>query len=247
MVRSQKINFLIFLFISHEVMAKNPPPGTGTSDVPANILIMLDNSGSMSQRLVNSVQVDYPLDSATDSNGNVYVLEYRQNRIKVFDSSGNYLRSFGSNGYGCNQWRFARQFDIYNDEIYLADTYNHQIIRMSLTGKCIAKESAGSNYPHAIAADNAYVYVGYTSWSGQGRYITAHYRDRLNYYRVIDTGNAGLRYSWGMSLNSGGNRLIVADYVRNQLYEFSVSNYQSTSSNVTLSVRQRSNSSTFKF
>ena len=42
-------------------MAKNPPPGTGTSDVPANILIMLDNSGSMSRRLVNSVQVDYPL------------------------------------------------------------------------------------------------------------------------------------------------------------------------------------------
>jgi len=54
---------------------------------------MLDNSGSMSAKLYASVEVYYPLDTATDSSGNVYVLEYHNSRIKVFDSSGNYLRS----------------------------------------------------------------------------------------------------------------------------------------------------------
>lgn len=40
--------FLIFvLFLNTNSFAKNPPPGTGTTNVPANILIMLDNSGSM--------------------------------------------------------------------------------------------------------------------------------------------------------------------------------------------------------
>jgi type IV pilus assembly protein PilY1 len=226
------------------VQAKNPPPGTGTSDIPANILIMLDNSGSMSARLYASVEVYYPLDTATDSSGNVYVLEYHNSRIKVFDSSGKYLRSFGSNGYGCNQWRYARQFDIYNDEIYLADTYNHQTIRMSLTGQCIAKERTAFNYPHAIAAHSTFVYVGYTSWSGHGRYISAVHRNRMYASNTIDTGySSGLRYAWGMSINSGGNRLIVADYSRNQLYEYSISNYSSTRSAVNLSLRQRSNSS----
>ena len=119
MVRLSAVIISLFLVFSFQVKAKSPPPGTGTSDIPANILIMLDNSGSMSAKLYSSVQVDWPLDTATDSNGNVYVLEYRNSRIKVFDSSGNYLRSFGSVGYGCNQWRYARQFDIYNDEIYL--------------------------------------------------------------------------------------------------------------------------------
>ncbi len=60
------ISLLIVLF-SFQAQAKNPPPGTGTSDIPANILIMLDNSGSMSAKLYNSVEVYYPLDVATDS------------------------------------------------------------------------------------------------------------------------------------------------------------------------------------
>ena len=59
---------------------------------------MLDNSGSMSARLAGAVQVYYPVDVNVDSNGNIYVLEYWNNRIKKFDSSGNYLRSFGGAG-----------------------------------------------------------------------------------------------------------------------------------------------------
>ena len=46
------IIFSLFLITSlSEVNAKNPPPGTGTTDIPANILIMLDNSGSMSGKI----------------------------------------------------------------------------------------------------------------------------------------------------------------------------------------------------
>ena len=48
MARLWTIIFSLFLITSlSEVNAKNPPPGTGTTDIPANILIMLDNSGSM--------------------------------------------------------------------------------------------------------------------------------------------------------------------------------------------------------
>ena len=141
MVRLSKIIFFfIFSLIASQANAKNPPPGTGTSDVPANILIMLENSGSMSSKLYSSVQVYYPLDVATDSAGNVYVLEYYNNRILVFDSSGNYKRAFGGYGNNCSRWRFARQFTIYDDKIYLADTYNHVIKVLSLTGSCIKND-----------------------------------------------------------------------------------------------------------
>ncbi len=93
MVRLSAVIISLFLIFSFQAQAKNPPPGTGTSDIPANILIMLDNSGSMNTKLYASVQVYYPLDVTTDSSGNVYVMEYYNNRIKVFDSSGAYLRS----------------------------------------------------------------------------------------------------------------------------------------------------------
>ena len=63
MVRFSGIILLIFLLISQtETFAKNPPPGTGTSDVPANILIMLDNSGSMTIRLSTTNSLYYPVD-----------------------------------------------------------------------------------------------------------------------------------------------------------------------------------------
>ena len=106
MVRFSKIIYcLLIFFIGFQAQAKNPPPGTGTADIPANILIMLDNSGSMSTALYSSVQIYYPLDVDVDSSGNVYALEYHNNRIKVFDSSGAYLRSIGGYGTGCNRWK----------------------------------------------------------------------------------------------------------------------------------------------
>ena len=55
---------------------------------------MLDNSGSMSANYMHQLEVYYPLDIATDSSGNVYVMEYHNSRIKVFDSSGKYLKKF---------------------------------------------------------------------------------------------------------------------------------------------------------
>ena len=225
MVRLSAIIISLFLVFSFQVQAKSPPPGTGTSDIPANILIMLDNSGSMSAKLYNSVEVYYPLDVATDSSGNVYVMEYYNNRIKVFNSSGAYLRSFGSHGYGCNQWRYARQFTIYDDKIYLADTYNHKIKVMSLSGGCITNKSSDHFYPHAIAASNSHVYVGFTSWQGYGVYIRAFQRNGINNGVSHRTsGNGRIMYAWGMSLNAAENKLIIADYFTRsgQLVEFSV-------------------------
>ena len=54
------ISFLLFIF-AFSVEAKSPPPGTGKADVPANIYIMLDTSGSMGGSKVYSVgRMYYP-------------------------------------------------------------------------------------------------------------------------------------------------------------------------------------------
>jgi type IV pilus assembly protein PilY1 len=95
MVRQTVIILILFLgLMSLPANSKNPPPGTGTADVPANILIMLDNSGSMSARVQASTGLYYPTDVQTDSSGNMYVLEYSSNLIKKFDANGNYQGYF---------------------------------------------------------------------------------------------------------------------------------------------------------
>ena len=217
MVRLSKIILFLICISTFQAQAKNPPPGTGTSDIPANILIMLDNSGSMGWNLYSSVLIYNPLDVATDSSGNVYVMEYYNNRIKVFSSSGSYLRSFGSYGSGCNQWQHARQFTIHNNIIYLADTYGRRIKKLSLTGGCISNASAGYSYPHAIAVSSGYVFVGHVD-----NYISTYNHNLSSFgYQTISTNY--LNYSWGMSLNSSGTKLIIGDYVSNKLLELNVS------------------------
>ena len=217
MVRFSAIIISLFLIFSFQAQAKNPPPGTGTSDLPANILIMLDNSGSMSARFYNYVQIYYPLDVATDSSGNVYVMEYYNNRIKVFDSSGAYLRSFGGYGSGCTRWKYARQFDIYDDKIYLADTYSHQIKVMNLNGGCVEYNTSIFNYPHAIAASQYKVYVGFASRTE----IRSFYRNRIY---MSDSWSSGgvIQYPWGMSISKDETKLVIADYSANRLIRLGI-------------------------
>ena len=131
-----KLIYIIFCIIfTSNVSAKNPPPGTGTSDLPANIMIMLDNSGSMDIPTDRANALDGPIDINVDSSGNVYVLEYQRDRITKYDSSGTVLKRFGQSGGGCNQWRGAFQFDIKDGFIYIADTYNWRIVKLDLEGK----------------------------------------------------------------------------------------------------------------
>ena len=118
--------FFIFIIVN-KAYSKLPPPGTGTSDIPANILIMLDNSGSMSWDINGnyiSSSIYYPIDVAIDSRETFMQSNINTNRIKVFDSSGSYSsNSFGGYGFGCNQWIYARQIRYYGNELYIWDFY----------------------------------------------------------------------------------------------------------------------------
>ena len=219
MVRYKKIIYILFfILLSFNTNAKSPPPGTGTSDIPANILIMLDNSGSMSARLAGAVEIHYPVDVNVDRFGNVYVLEYWNNRIKKFDSSGNYLKSFGGPGSNCNQWRSARQFDIQGDVIYIADTNNNRFVTLTLEGNCrdTRYNSLLRGYPTAIAVGGGWAWVSGGS-SGPDK-IASHYTPSMypNPGRnAYNNEGAGSHFIWGMSWNRAGSKIAYANYSKN--------------------------------
>ena len=176
MVRQGIIILVLFLgLIGSPANSKSPPPGTGTADVPANILIMLDNSGSMSARVRSGSALYYPSDVQTDSSGNMYVLEYSYNRIKKFDANGNYVRSFGGYSYGCTGWTYAYDFQIYNDQIYIYGLYDRSIRILDLNGRCIkqSRRYLLNSQPSGIAVTSKYIFV----------------RDRYNRIQRIDRGS----------------------------------------------------------
>ena len=212
MVRFSKLILILSISfcLSFKTEAKNPPPGTGTSDIPANILIMLDNSGSMSAKLYNSVQVYYPSDVSTDSAGNIYVMEYLHNRIKVFDSSGNYKRSIGSYGWGCNQWRYSYQFEIHNDKIYLTDFYNQRLKVLDLNGRCLNNVYVNGRQPTGIAVSNNYTFVRFRGYYSQRTWIQKFRTSDLRNLGIQTLPSSYMTYGTAMNFNNSGTKILIS-------------------------------------
>ena len=104
MIKKILIAILLIFLIPINSFSKAPPLGTG-SLVPANIMIMLDNSGSMGWDLAGAQLssatsfLNGPTDVETDSAGDVYVFqpynsyfEGKNYRIHVFGSDGTFKR-----------------------------------------------------------------------------------------------------------------------------------------------------------
>ena len=87
-MKIKKLILVVFLFtfaLSENLFAKALPPGTGQGDVPANVLILLDKSGSMGWRMGGGTSgMKYPYDADADSNGDILVSQYQYDGVKKF-------------------------------------------------------------------------------------------------------------------------------------------------------------------
>ena len=223
MARITKLILLfLFLFSSNFVEAKSPPPGTGTTDMPANILIMLDNSGSMGIQLQAAVTFKYPKSVQLDSNGNIYIYEYMYRRVKVLDSTGKLIRIiYNSYGSGCNQYYYAFHMRIHNDQIYFADYTGKRIKVLSLTGQCI-KQGYLSYRPQSMAVNGSYIYT----YDHNRKCIDIYNNSSsINYNRSWCDPTRGYRV-WditSMALNSSNTVMALTDFGRNRVSVFNVS------------------------
>ena len=87
MMKLKKLIFsFLFVFLTTEnLFAKALPPGTGIGDVPANVLILLDKSGSMGWRMSGGLaSMRYPYDADADSSVNILVSQYNRDGVKKF-------------------------------------------------------------------------------------------------------------------------------------------------------------------
>ena len=106
--------------------AKSPPPGTGAADVKANILIMLDKSGSMGWAQ-GTADLRDPVDVAVNSAGLVHVVDWGDNAIKIFSATGTLLHTITGNHYGPNPVYniSSERHYFYNPSKILVDKYDN--------------------------------------------------------------------------------------------------------------------------
>ncbi len=141
-----KLIFVLILF-SQNSFAKSLPPGAGAGDVPDNVLILLDTSGSMSYTTPQSSDsFFYPGAMAVDANGDIYAAQKDGYGIKkiTYDTEA-VDRSFGLNGiyYGegvCGA-NYVKNMQIYNGYLYVTSEANNSVFRINLaTGDCDWRE-----------------------------------------------------------------------------------------------------------
>ena len=130
------IIFISFLLFSNNLFAKSAPPGTGKSDVKANILIMLDRSGSMGWSAPATAPVTNPHDTVIDSNNNHWASEHNQSKIKKYNGAGKLLKEIrGNGGSGQQQFRHPGKIAVdTNDNVYVIDTGNRRILSYDSNG-----------------------------------------------------------------------------------------------------------------
>jgi Mg-chelatase subunit ChlD len=146
---------------SVSVSAKAPPPGTGKADVPANILLMLDTSGSMGWKTNQARLFEKPTGVCVDSNGNQFIVEEARHKVLKFDPTGSLIKVIGKWGRGNGSFYYPFKCEIdKNDNLYVSDYYNHRAQKFDNNGNLLQIFN-GAYYASGIGVDDSgNVYVG---------------------------------------------------------------------------------------
>ncbi len=169
----------------------------------------------------------YPGDVALDDDNNVYIVVYGYHCISVFDQNGSNVRTIGTaGGTGTADGQFSNPYGIAvkGDIMYVADTSNNRIQKLTLDGKFISKfGSSGSgngqlNYPRGIAIDNVgRVFVS----EAKNQRVSVFQSDGEFSHHIQGNAadNSALVSPWGLAFDNEGN-LHVADYSSNSIKVF---------------------------
>ena len=215
--------FLFFIILSGNSFAKNIPPGSGIADVPANVLILLDKSGSMNARMVSGSGFYYPQGVAADGNGNVYAGQISTRGIKkILDSTKNADPNWAQRGiyFGSGQCRayYVYSMEVHGDYLYAVSYYGHSVFRVhTTTGVCDYSERVRYAYNLAIGNNKLYAfgrYRNYTTWNLSGA--------KPSKISCSVSGYTWMYYESGSAVDPSGN-YYYAPYGRN-LYRHKIDN-----------------------
>ena len=103
---------------------------------------------------IRSVQVD--------KEENIYVLDLKDVRIKVFDKNGKGIRSFGKKGQNFGELRLPyRMYMVSGKELMFYDISNRRISYFSLDGKCLREISTRNQMFDRTMTDSKGHIIGY--------------------------------------------------------------------------------------
>ena len=166
--------FLFSLLNVSNLYGKSLPPGSGITDVPANVLILLDKSGSMGASSYSGARVNKTYQITAISNtGNVIVTD--GSTLRGVDHNNNALTNFylSRNNYrtrsrSCSTY-YRSQYGLlyHSNKVYFLGGYNWNETNLyelnTSTGACSKVESFGRTVPYGrmLVSNNILIFPNY--------------------------------------------------------------------------------------
>jgi len=192
------------------------PPETGAAH--------LNYGSTFGSKGSGSGQFAYPVMSAIDGHGNIWITDYGNHRIQEFSATGTFIAAYGKYGSGNGEFDDPQGIDINQStgNVYVADAGNNRIEELSSTGEFIrAFGTSGSGElddPEGVKIDSSgNVWVADTDhnriaeFSSTGTYIAA--------YGSKGSGNG--QFYDPTDIAFSGSNLYVTDSGNHRVQEFS--------------------------
>jgi tripartite motif-containing protein 71 len=132
-----------------EKIAVAPPPGATAADTEPEEPPAFLEQPSLDEAPFGRMKE--PRGAAVDIGGRIWIADFGNSRLRVFDSSGRYVGGWGGRGNGTFGLREPCAVAIRGADVYIADTWNGRIQHFTLAGEW--KQTATGLYgPRGVAA-----------------------------------------------------------------------------------------------
>lgn len=151
---------------------------------------------------------------AQDYLGNIYVSDFGNARVSVFDKDGNGLFSFGKKDYSFKGLKGPTGIAIEGQRVFVADGVLGGVYEFDLSG----------NYVDVLAQDKTFAFPEAMKFSGSGDALIISDRNRVfsidlgtgAVYENAFTGNAPARITYATPDQNGN--ILAADFKNNEVY-----------------------------
>ena len=160
------------------------------------------------------IQCNGPRCVAIHDNGDIYVGS-SDGCIYVFDQTGQQKNTIGSSGSGDGQFSYPSGISIKGDVLYVADTYNQRVQKLTSSGKFLhkfGKEGSGQgqlNRPEAVIIDSNNKLIV----SDRGNCRLQIFNENGGWLLTMDgkgSGSHSFQSPWGLALDPQGNIHVAA-------------------------------------
>ena len=107
----------------------------------------------------------FPQQISEDNQGNLYVTDLGNSRIQIFDSSGNFINTWGVNGSGAGEFNSPQGIAVTENFVFVSDNILNKIQKFDLDGNFVTEWGiAGNadgefNSPQGLGINNEILYV----------------------------------------------------------------------------------------